>query len=104
MAGRTVPCTTDTDYRAAQVTATTVAKRLQGRRALQLVNEGSEPGSFWAFLGGRGEYPSEKTDFDSAREPQLFHCSNARGFFDVEPIYDYSQVRCRPCMPQPVHV
>ena len=81
-----------------------VAKRLCGRRALQNVSEGSEPAAFWGFLGGRGEYPSEKKLFEKAREPQLFHCSNARGVFDVEPIYDYSQVRSRPSMPQPVHV
>ena len=81
-----------------------VAKRLCGRRALQNVSEGSEPAAFWGFLGGRGEYPSEKKLFEMAREPQLFHCSNARGVFDVEPIHDYSQVRCRPPMPQPVHV
>eukprot|EP01125_Pyxidicula_operculata_P018879 TRINITY_DN676_c0_g6_i1.p1 TRINITY_DN676_c0_g6~~TRINITY_DN676_c0_g6_i1.p1 ORF type:complete len:1235 (-),score=418.69 TRINITY_DN676_c0_g6_i1:44-3748(-) len=55
------------------------------------VEESQEPEEFWELLGGRGEY-SDFVELQSApREPRLFHCWNAKGYFDIEEIYNFTQ-------------
>eukprot|EP00321_Phaeocystis_globosa_P006172 CAMPEP_0118831002 /NCGR_PEP_ID=MMETSP1162-20130426/28845_1 /TAXON_ID=33656 /ORGANISM="Phaeocystis Sp, Strain CCMP2710" /LENGTH=846 /DNA_ID=CAMNT_0006762377 /DNA_START=39 /DNA_END=2579 /DNA_ORIENTATION=+ len=68
-----------------------IANAMKGSRALVEVKEGEEGEDFWAPLGGKGEYTKLKEAPDGSREPMLFHCSNATGTFEVEPIYDFSQ-------------
>jgi len=72
-------------------TAKAVAENLKFSRECVDVLEGSEPDEFWDALGGKDDYPKEKVQLDSDREPQLFHCSNETGSFKVEPIYDFAQ-------------
>jgi hypothetical protein len=55
------------------------------------VEEGIEPAKFWQFLGGRSEYPRDKTLSESPRDPRLFHGSNATGTFRLEEIFNFSQ-------------
>jgi len=70
---------------------TTVAKMLQEKRKLVVLEEGKEPADFWTSVGGKGEYASEGFLYEGAREPRLFQCSNASGTFAVEEIFNYSQ-------------
>ena len=72
-------------------TAQHVAARMQEKRRLQLVNEGTEPPPFWAALGGKGAYPNAKVLPDADREPMLFCASNATGALRFEPIFDFAQ-------------
>lgn len=72
-------------------TAEAVAMVLKQGRALEIVEESSEPEPFWSALGGKGEYPTVKDLPEMDREPRLFVCSNATGAFKVEPIHDFSQ-------------
>eukprot|EP00051_Salpingoeca_urceolata_P026376 m.477069 g.477069 ORF g.477069 m.477069 type:complete len:836 (-) comp20747_c0_seq1:704-3211(-) len=72
------------------------AKRLAPRvskREFENVQEGKEPAEFWEALGGQASYPkvSDKPDEDEDMEPRLFQCSNARGYFWIEEIFDYDQ-------------
>ena len=63
-----------------------------GGREVVSVAEGEEPEAFWSALGGKGEYASGHDDHtDEAREPRLFHCSNATGTFRVEEIEMFQQ-------------
>ena len=57
------------------------------------VMENTEPAEFWAALGGKTEYASEKwlADMLPTHPPRLFQCSNASGKFKVEEIFDFSQ-------------
>ena len=68
-----------------------IAGAMKGARSLVEMKEGEEDDSFWTPLGGKGEYTKLKEAPDSSREPMLFHCSNATGTFEVEPIFDFSQ-------------
>jgi hypothetical protein len=73
-------------------TATKIAEILKESRNLVPLNEGEEPSSFWAALGGEGEYPKTSVLDDASREPMLFCCSNATGTLKLEPIFDFGQV------------
>lgn len=73
------------------------AKRLAPRvskREFENVAEGQEPAGFWEALGGQAEYsraPNKGDDEDEDLEPRLFQCSNARGYFWIEEIFDFDQ-------------
>merc|ERR1712232_627298 len=60
-------------------------------RKTEQVKEGEEPDKFWQFLGGKGEYASEKELQEAPRDPRLFQCSDASGTFRVEEIHDFAQ-------------
>lgn len=64
-----------------------------GGREVVHVEEGAESGEFWTALGGQGEYASTHHDDSSedARDPRLFHCSNATGAFKVEEVEMFQQ-------------
>lgn len=64
-----------------------VAKRYE------LIMEGQEPDVFWESLGGKAEYASsrELKETIPTHPPRLFHCSNDKGYFYAEEIYDFSQ-------------
>ncbi|XP_067943268.1 advillin-like isoform X3 [Watersipora subatra] len=63
-------------------------------REPQMIFEGQEKPEFWAALGGKEEYASDKRlqEDDSDHPVRLFQCSNASGNFDVEEIPDFGQV------------
>eukprot|EP00039_Didymoeca_costata_P018244 m.332725 g.332725 ORF g.332725 m.332725 type:complete len:884 (-) comp16996_c0_seq1:287-2938(-) len=83
------------------------APRIHGlaskNRDPETVLEGNEPEGFWKAIGedpekiedeGRPEYG--KIDYGDAgsveaRDPRLFHCTDARGYFWAEEIYDFDQ-------------
>mmetsp|Transcript_26822 Transcript_26822/g.44525 ORF Transcript_26822/g.44525 Transcript_26822/m.44525 type:complete len:311 (+) Transcript_26822:166-1098(+) len=74
-----------------QTIAQGIADKLKHGRPTEIVKEGEEPEAFWEALGGKADYPHHKDLPEASREPQLFHCSNSKGFFDIQPIYDFSQ-------------
>ncbi|XP_032801853.1 villin-1 [Petromyzon marinus] len=63
------------------------------RRDKQTVLEGQEPPEFWAALGGKAPYASEKRmQVEEAEvQPRLFECSTQTGRFVVTEISDFSQ-------------
>ena len=56
-----------------------------------LIMEGKEPEEFWAALGGKTAYG--KVDYADAdvKDARLFQCSDARGYFFAEEIFDFDQ-------------
>lgn len=61
-------------------------------KEIENVPEGNERPAFWEALGGKAEYASAKVLSDpEARDPRLFQCSNSRGYFYVEEIFDFDQ-------------
>ncbi|TNN69823.1 Gelsolin [Liparis tanakae] len=50
------------------------------------VSEGSEPGDFWAALGGKKEYQTSKSLQNMVSAPRLFGCSNKSGRLTVEEV------------------
>lgn len=71
--------------------ASKIASILKKSRELEVLKEGSESDEFWDFLGGKGEYAKLKSSFEAPREPRLFQCSNAYGYFDAREIIDFAQ-------------
>ena len=68
-----------------------IANKLSnGTRAVESIDEGSEPSDFWEYLGGQGEYANVSSDA-LPREARLFHASTASGGFKVEEIHRFSQ-------------
>lgn len=68
------------------------------KRGYESVTEGQEPKEFWSGLGwdvatqGRPTYAEFKEEVvREYREPRLFQCSNARGYFYVEEVFDFDQ-------------
>jgi len=68
-----------------------VATLLQESRALETTPEGEEPAEFWTPLGGKGEYAEHGEEMAEVKDPRLFQCSNAHGFFKAEEVCNYSQ-------------
>uniref|UniRef100_A0A8C3A5C8 Scinderin like b n=1 Tax=Cyclopterus lumpus TaxID=8103 RepID=A0A8C3A5C8_CYCLU len=50
------------------------------------VSEGSEPGDFWAALGGKKDYQTSKSLQNMVNAPRLFGCSNKTGRLTVEEV------------------
>jgi len=67
-----------------------VSKRLSSKEVV-VVLEGKEPAEFWTTLGGKAPYSNEKEPEVGNRPPRLFQCSNTRGYFFVEEIFDFDQ-------------
>lgn len=61
------------------------------KREYSLVVEGKEPAEFWEALGGKTEYAQIKESEPDFKAPRLFECSNARGYFYVEEVFDFDQ-------------
>eukprot|EP00047_Mylnosiga_fluctuans_P019660 m.84690 g.84690 ORF g.84690 m.84690 type:complete len:829 (+) comp8214_c0_seq1:60-2546(+) len=62
------------------------------KKEYSLLIEGQEPAGFWEALGGKTEYMQVPEHNDPVpREPRLFQCSNNKGYFYVEEIFDYDQ-------------
>jgi hypothetical protein len=74
------------------------------------LDEGRESDTFWKLLGGKGSYASSESLMvtthkyreirnncfviqveHTKRPPRLFQCSNARGYFTVEQIEEFTQ-------------
>lgn len=60
------------------------------------ITEGSEPPEFWAALGSNPEegpnaYSKAIFEDEPERPPRLFQCSDARGYFWAEEIFDFDQ-------------
>jgi len=72
-------------------TALAVSAVVAAGREVESVAEGSEPDAFWEAVGGKGEYVKAKSAPELDREATLFHCSNAKGSFQVEQVIDFSQ-------------
>lgn len=47
-----------------------------------IFHEGRENEQFWKLLGGKGDYFNTPELQEDVKEPRLFHCSNASGYFD----------------------
>jgi villin 1/advillin len=67
------------------------AAAAEHERTVAEVAEGAEPDSFWAALGGRGEYPPAREGGEEEAEARLFQCSNATGAFAVTPVAGFAQ-------------
>ena len=61
------------------------------KKDYNLILEGKEPAEFWDALGGKTEYATIKESEPDFKPPRLFQCSNARGYFYVEEIFDFDQ-------------
>lgn len=70
--------------------AKNVAKSITPRE-YEIVLEGKEPAGFWEALGGKADYAKFKSDPEELPEPRLFQCSNAKGYFYVEEVFDFAQ-------------
>jgi hypothetical protein len=62
----------------------------------ELVTEGSEPAEFWKALGttpdvGPTSYAKVEVEDTPEADPRLFQCSDARGYFWAEEIFDFDQ-------------
>ncbi|XP_041021377.1 villin-4 [Juglans microcarpa x Juglans regia] len=53
--------------------------------------EGAESDQFWALLGGKSEYPSQKIVRDAESDPHLFACNFSKGNLKVTEIYNFTQ-------------
>lgn len=60
-------------------------------RSLSTIAEGEEPEAFWSAVGGMGEYPEVSKGEAMAREPRLFHVSNATGKLSVVLVCNFDQ-------------
>ncbi|XP_015260382.1 PREDICTED: villin-1-like isoform X2 [Cyprinodon variegatus] len=72
--------------------ATEMSDRLF-RQYKEVVMEGQEPNEFWAALGGKAPYASDKRleREDPIHAPRLFECSNQTGRFRITEVYDFEQ-------------
>lgn len=63
------------------------------RQDKQVVMEGQEPAAFWAALGGKVPYASDKRLQREVvhHSPRLFECSNQTGQFRMTEVDDFSQ-------------
>ncbi|XP_067824462.1 advillin [Heptranchias perlo] len=72
--------------------AKAVANNLS-KREKQTILERQEPSDFWAALGGKAPYASDKRfqEEEIEYDPRLFECSNQTGRFIMTEIFDFSQ-------------
>jgi hypothetical protein len=70
--------------------AKTISKEVT-KREFELVPEGKEPEAFWSALGGKAPYAATKAPAGEFKEPRLFQCTNAVGYFRVEEVFDFDQ-------------
>lgn len=69
-----------------------VARTLSNGRETENVMEGTEPKDFWDAIGGKKEYASSaRLASAESRPARLFQCSNNKGYFYVEEIFDFDQ-------------
>ena len=71
--------------------ARNVAEILAQGRLITVIEEGTEPDSFWQAIKGKGEYLKSGIEEEAARDPRLFVCSTETGRFTVEEIDDFNQ-------------
>ncbi|GAB2267427.1 hypothetical protein Dimus_002410 [Dionaea muscipula] len=57
----------------------------------KLQKEGAESEQFWALLGGKTEYPSQKIGRDAESDPHLFACTFSNGDLKVKEIFNFTQ-------------
>lgn len=62
----------------------------------ELITEGAEPAEFWKALGTTSEdgptsYAKVEVEDTPEADPRLFQCSDARGYFWAEEIFDFDQ-------------
>ncbi|KAI7753961.1 hypothetical protein M8C21_029093, partial [Ambrosia artemisiifolia] len=57
----------------------------------RLQKEGSESVEFWNMLGGKSEYPSQKTTMAMESDSHLFSCTFSKGELKVTEIYNFNQ-------------
>jgi hypothetical protein len=87
-------CTGDEREFAKKIVSKVVPKR---GSSFETITEGNEPAEFWQGIGwnpdnGRPTYAEVKdATEENMREPRLFQCSNNRGYFYVEEIFDFDQ-------------
>lgn len=70
--------------------AKAISKRISNKE-YALILEGKEPAEFWDALGGKTEYATIKESEPDFKPPRLFQCSNNRGYFYVEEVFDFDQ-------------
>lgn len=73
--------------------AKAVAETVSPNGNYTMVPEGQEPAEFWGKLGGKGVYSSDKRFQEEipSHPARLFQCSNAKGYFNVEEMHDFTQ-------------
>uniref|UniRef100_A0A8C0G469 Villin like n=1 Tax=Chelonoidis abingdonii TaxID=106734 RepID=A0A8C0G469_CHEAB len=70
-----------------------IVANIVSKRDKQTVLEGQEPVEFWAALGGKAPYASDKRFQESTvrYEPRLFECSNQTGRFIMTEVVGFCQ-------------
>ena len=67
----------------------TAFNMLQDRDMIE-IQEGEEPGDFWARLGGKAKYAAFSAS-EVPKPPRLFQCADTAGNFRVDEIVDFQQ-------------
>ncbi len=67
-----------------------VSKLISSRENVLLL-EGMESADFWAALGGKQAYTNLKTFEIGSHVARLFQCSNNKGYFYAEEVFDFDQ-------------
>ena len=82
---------------AEQAAANGIAEQLSktfqntGGRSVSQIKEGEEDDSFWAALGGKGEYSQYAPGTPPPRAARLFEATTAKGTFNVDEIESFVQ-------------
>ncbi|ETW03641.1 hypothetical protein H310_05039 [Aphanomyces invadans] len=71
--------------------AANIVSILKGHRPVTVVDEGNADDAFWAFLGGKTDYPKVKAGQEAEHEPRLFHVTNETGYFNASEIHSFAQ-------------
>jgi hypothetical protein len=73
--------------------AKSISRMVCPGREVDNIMEGSEPEAFWSALGGKTEYANAVTLSmpEEEFEARLFLCSNNKGYFYVEELFNYDQ-------------
>ncbi|RWS11482.1 villin-1-like protein, partial [Dinothrombium tinctorium] len=72
--------------------AKSIASKSENKE-IEFISEGQEKDDFWNAIGGRKDYANDKAlqQKETIFPPRLFQCSNAKGLFTVEEIFDFQQ-------------